>query len=416
MSEGAPHTPARRKAALGFIFVTALLDVLSLGIMIPVLPNLIKAFNGGDTAAASLWNVAFATSWGLMQFVFSPVVGLISDRFGRRPVLLISTFGLAVDYLFMAMAPTLAWLWVGRIINGITAASFSTASAYIADVTEPQNRAKAYGFIGSAWSIGFLLGPALGGALGEIDLRLPFFVCAGLAATNWLYGLLILPESLPPEKRQPRFDWRKANPVGSLKLIRSHPDLTVLATVGFLFQLAHNVLPTVFVLYAGYRYGWSPFIIGLTMVATGVANIIVQSLLVGRIVARIGERGALIAGLTAFGLGFLIYALAPVGWIYVAGAPVFAFSALVNPGLQGLMTRRVGPSEQGQLQGANSSIVGIVALIGPSLFGITFAFAVRHDATLHLPGLPILIAAALAGLAALLTFVAVPKPAPAAAH
>ena len=270
--------------------------------------------------------------------------------------------------------------------------------------------AKAFGFIGAAWSLGFLFGPALGGALAEIDLRLPFFVCAGLALANWLYGLLVLPESLPPEKRQPRFDWKRANPLGSLKLLRSHPDLSALASIGFLFQLAHTVLPSIFVLYVGFRYGWSPGTMGLAMMLTGLSNILVQTLLVGRIVGKIGERGALLFGLAAFGLGFLIYGLAPTGLIYLVGAPVFAFSALIQPGLQGLMTRRVGPSEQGQLQGANSSIVGIVALIGPSLFGLSFAYAVRHDATLHMPGLPIFLAAGLSVLAILLTLVAVPKP------
>jgi DHA1 family tetracycline resistance protein-like MFS transporter len=411
MTEGdSTARPPRRQAALGFICVTALLDVLSLGIMIPVLPNLIKAFNGGDTAAASTWNVAFATSWGLMQFLCSPLIGMVSDRFGRRPVLLISNFGLSVDYLFMALAPSLWWLWVGRIINGMTAASFSTASAYIADVTEPKNRAKAFGLIGAAWSLGFILGPAAGGALGEIDLRLPFFVCAALSGANWLYGLLVLPESLPPERRQPRFDWARANPVGALRLLRSHPELSVLATVSFLYQLAHTVLPTIFVLYMGFRYHWSPFAVGLTMMLTGGANIVVQTLLVGRIVAAIGERGALLAGLAAFGLGFVIYGLAPFGWLYLLGTPVFAFSALVQPGMQGLMTRRVGPSEQGQLQGATSSITGIVALIGPALFGLTFAYAVRHDASLHMPGFPVLISAGLCALAALLVITAVPRP------
>jgi DHA1 family tetracycline resistance protein-like MFS transporter len=410
MTVGLPFNPARRKAALGFIFITALLDVLSIGIMIPVLPNLIKAFNGGDTASASLWNVAFATSWGLMHFLASPVIGLLSDRFGRRPVLLISNFGMAVDYLFMALAPSLALLWVGRVISGITAASFSTANAYIADVTPEGGRAKAYGFIGAAWSLGFLIGPAIGGALGEIDLRLPFYVAAGLAAANWLYGLLILPESLPPEKRQPRFDWSKANPLGSVRLLRRHRDLTVLATVTFLYQLSHIVLSSVFVLYTGFRYGWTPGVMGLAMMATGAANMIVQSMLVGRIVSWIGERGALLAGLSAFCGGFVIYALAPTGALYLLGAPVFAFSALVPPGLQGLMTRLVSPSEQGQLQGANSSIVGITALIGPSLFGLTFAYAVHHHATLNLPGLPILIAAALVAMAIVLTIYGVPKP------
>jgi DHA1 family tetracycline resistance protein-like MFS transporter len=388
-------TGGRRKAALGFIFITALMDVISLGIMIPVLPNLVKQFLGGDTALAAQWTVAFASVWALMQFFCSPILGMLSDRFGRRPVILISIFGLGVDFLFMAFAPTLMWLFVGRILNGITAASFSTAGAYIADVTPPEKRAQAFGLIGAAFGVGFVIGPAIGGYLGDINLRLPFYLAAGLALTNWLYGLLVLPESLPPERRVARFDWKKANPVGSLKLLRSHPDLFGLAGVMFLFQLAHNVLPTIFVLYTGYRYAWSPSQVGLMLMATGVANIVVQALLVGRIVKRVGERGALLIGLACAAAGFAIYGLAPTATIYWFGLPLFAFGGLIAPGAQGLMTRRVGPSEQGQLQGANSSIMGVTGLIGPSLFGLTFAWTVDHNSAVHMPGLAVLIASGL---------------------
>jgi DHA1 family tetracycline resistance protein-like MFS transporter len=408
---GAPPTltGGRRKAALGFIFATALMDVISLGIMIPVLPNLVKQFSGGDTALAADWQVAFATVWALMQFFCSPILGMLSDRFGRRPVILISIFGLGVDFLFMAFAPTLWWLFIGRILNGVTAASFSTAGAYIADITPPDKRAQAFGLIGAAFGVGFVIGPAIGGMLGEIDLRLPFMVAAGLALTNWLYGLLVLPESLPPERRVKRFDWRKANPIGSLKLLRSHPELFGLAGVFFLFQLAHNVLPSIFVLYTGYRYGWSPFEVGLMLMATGVANIIVQAGLVGRLVKALGERNALLLGLGCASVGFAIYGLAPTWQLYALGLPVFALGGLIGPAGQGLMTRRVGPSEQGQLQGANSSIMGLASLIGPSLFGLTFAWSIRHDAILHMPGLAVLIAAALC-LGGLLLALQVAKP------
>jgi DHA1 family tetracycline resistance protein-like MFS transporter len=388
-------TGSRRQAALGFIFITAVMDVLSLGVMIPVLPELVKRFNGGDTADAALWNVLFATTWGVMQFICSPVLGLLSDRFGRRPVILTSIFGLGIDFLFMAFAPNLWWLFVGRILNGMTAASFSTAGAYVADVTTPENRAKGFGLMGAAFGVGFTFGPALGGYLWQFDHRLPFLVCAGLALCNWLYGYFVLPESLPPERRVQRFDWKKANPVGSLHLLRSKPDLLGLAGVGFLFQLAHNVLPSVFVLYMGFRYQWSPQVIGLTLMASGIAGILLQGLLVGRIVKAVGERGALLLGLFCGFAGFLIYALAPTGWLYFCGLPIFAFSGLIQPGLQGLMTRRVSSHEQGQLQGANSAMMGIASIIGPSLYLAPFAWAVRHDATLHMPGLPILIAAAL---------------------
>jgi MFS transporter, DHA1 family, tetracycline resistance protein len=399
-----PLTSGKRKAALGFIFATALMDVISLGIMIPVLPNLVKSFVGGDTSLAAHWTAAFGTVWALMQFFCSPVLGMLSDRFGRRPVILISIFGLGVDFLFMAFAPTLMWLFVGRILNGVTAASFSTAGAYIADVTPPEKRAQAFGLIGAAFGVGFVVGPALGGLLGDINLRLPFMVAAGLALTNWLYGLLVLPESLPPERRVARFDWKKANPVGSLKLLRSHPDLFGLAGVMFLFQLAHNVLPSIFVLYTGYRYGWTPFQVGLMLMATGVANIIVQALLVGRIVKAVGERGSLLIGLACAAVGFAIYGLAPTWWLYCLGLPIFAFGGLIAPGAQGLMTRKVSPSEQGQLQGANSSIMGVTGLIGPSLYGLTFAWTVDHDATLHAPGLAVLIASSLMVIGLILAY------------
>lgn len=404
-------TGGRRQAALGFIFITATMDVLSLGVMIPVLPNLVKAFGGGDTAAAADWNVLFATTWGVMQFFCSPILGLMSDRFGRRPVILTSIFGLGVDFLFMAFAPNLWWLFVGRIFNGMTAASFATAGAYVADVTTPENRAKGFGLMGAAFGIGFTFGPALGGWLWNVDHRAPFLVCAALALCNWLYGFFVLPESLPPERRQPRFDWKKANPLGSLQLLRRHPGLLGLAGVGFLFQLAHNVLPSVFVLYMGFRYNWGPDTVGLTLMASGISSIIIQGLVVGPAVRKLGERGALLVGLFSGFAGFTIYALAPTGLVYLCGLPIFAFSGLIQPGLQGLMTRRVAPNEQGQLQGANAALMGIASMIGPSLFLLPFAFAVRHDATLHLPGLPVLIAASLMLLATLLAW-AKAKPAP----
>jgi DHA1 family tetracycline resistance protein-like MFS transporter len=392
-------TRPRRTAALGFIFVTAVMDITALGIMIPVLPNLVKSFVGGDTAHAALWTGIFASTWGLMQFVVGPILGMMSDRYGRRPVILTSIFGLGVDFLVMAFAPTLWLLYIGRIINGATAASFSTANAYVADITAPENRAKAFGMMGAAFGVGFTLGPVIGGWLGDIDIRLPFYVCAGVALTNWLYGYFILPESLPVERRVKRFDWKKANPLGSLKLLRSHPDLLGLATIGFLFQLAHVVLPSVFVLYMGDRYHWSMKLIGLSLLGTGVANIIVQATLIGPVVKRIGEKGALLAGLTFGAAGFIIYAFAPTGLIYLTGIPVFALMGFVGPGLQGLMTRRVGPSEQGQLQGANASIQGITAIIGPPLFTLSYGWILHHKDVVDLPGLPILIAAGLLALA-----------------
>ena len=413
MTDPTPATGGRR-ASFGFIFALALMNSISFGIMIPVLPNLIKQFTGGDTASASEWNLVFAATWGILQFVSGPVLGLMADRWGRRPVLLISLFGLGVDFVFMALAPTLWWLYLGRILNGLTAASFSTANAYLADVTAPQDRAKIFGWMSSAFSFGFIFGPFIGGQLGAIDLRLPFYAAAALTFVNWLYGFFILPESLPPERRATRFDWKKANPLGSLALLRSHTGLLPLAGVGFLFQLAHVVLPTIFVLYMGYRYNWGLAILGWTFLATGISGVIVQIFLVGPIVKRIGERNAVLIGALAGMLGFGWYATAPTGQLYLLAVPVFAFTGLLMPGLQGLMTRRVAPHQQGQLQGANQSLMGLSSIIGPVIFGEVFAWSLRHEA-FHMPGLAIYVASALMGLAFLLALATARQAEPLAA-
>lgn len=380
-----------RSAAVVFIFVTVVLDVLALGIIIPVLPKLVESFLGGDTANAAEMFGLFGTVWALMQFIFSPVLGALSDQYGRRRVILISCFGLGVDYIFMASAPTLWLLFIGRIISGITGASFTAAGAYIADVTPPEKRAAGFGMIGAAWGLGFVLGPALGGILGGIDTRLPFWVAAGLTLLNAMYGLFILPESLSLEHRE-KFSWKRANPLGSLKLLRSHPELFRLATVNGFFYLAHQVLPSVFVLYASFRYGWNEETVGLTLAIVGVCGMVVQGGIVKRVVADFGERRTLLAGLL-FGMGgFAIYGLAPVGIIFWLGIPVFSLMGLSGPTMQGLMTRHVQPSQQGQLQGANNSIMGITGVIGPGIFTLTFAYFIGAQKDWHLPGAPFLLA------------------------
>jgi DHA1 family tetracycline resistance protein-like MFS transporter len=410
MTDAPLDRPGRRKAAVGFIFATAMMDILALGIMIPVLPNLIKHMAGGDTAVAARYVMLFAVTWGVMQFVFGPIMGMLSDRFGRRPILLISIFGLGVDYLFMALAPTIAWLYVGRVINGVTSASFSTANAYIADVTPPENRAKAFGLIGAAFGVGFILGPGLGGFLGQYDLRLPFFVSAALALINWLYGFFILPESLPKPLRTPRLNWRKAVPAaGAIAFLRERREMLSLSGVYLLFQLSHNVFPSIFVLYVGYRFGWGARDAGLMMVATGLTSAIVQGAFVGRTVKRVGERGALLIGLASGAVSFLVYGFAPNGWWFIAAAPIGAFNGLIGPGLQGLMTRRVTASEQGQLQGVNSAITGVAAIVGPIVYLSLFSVAVKPGAALP-PGLPIFLAAGLT-VAALLLAVKKARPA-----
>ncbi len=382
------------RAAVLFIFVTVVIDVLAMGIVIPVLPKLVEAFEGGDTAAAAETYGVFGTAWGLMQFLFMPAMGALSDRFGRRPVILASCFGLGCDYFLMALAPNLTWLFVGRVISGITAASFATAFAYIADIAPPEKRAASFGIVGAAFGLGFVLGPALGGVLGQLDPRLPFWAAGVMAIVNAAYGYFVLPESLAPEKRSV-FAWRKANPIGGLALLRSHPELSGLAVATFIMQLAHIVLPATTVLYLGYRYGWGELQVGLTLALVGVGSMIVQGGLIRPVVARIGERRAFAVGLVFGAAGLAIYALAPTGPIFLLGVPVMALWGLANPSAQSIMSQHVSPSEQGTLQGANASLVAIAGLIGPAIFTQIFSAFIGAHAHLHLPGAAYLLAAAM---------------------
>lgn len=388
----ADQTAAPRRAALTFIFITVVLDMLALGMIVPVLPKLVEDFVGGNTARAAEIYGLFGTVWALMQFIFSPVLGALSDRFGRRPVILLSNFGLGLDYIVMALAPGIGWLFVGRVISGITSASTSTAYAYIADVAPPEKRAAGFGMLSAAFGLGFVVGPAIGGVLGNIDPRLPFWVAAGFSFLNYMYGLLVLPESLSIERREP-FSWRRANPVGSLKLLRSHRELFGLAIVNFIGSIAHEALPTTFVLYAMYRYGWNERTVGLAIAAVGVCSAVVGAGLVEPVVARFGERRAMLAGLLFGVAGFTIYGLAATGAIFWAALPVTGLWGLSGPPMQGMMTRHVDSSEQGQLQGALSSLRGIAFMIGPLVFTNIFASFIGANRDWHLPGAPYLLAA-----------------------
>lgn len=390
----ADRAPAPRRAAFVFIFITVLLDMMALGLIMPVLPKLIASFAGNDTADAARIFGLFATSWALMQFIFAPLLGALSDRFGRRPVVLLSNFGLAIDYLLMAFAPSLIWLFIGRLMSGATAASISTSFAYLADITPAEKRAAAFGKVGAAFGAGFILGPAAGGLLGQIDLHLPFWVAAGLGLANTFYGVFVLPESLPPERRAP-FSWRRANPVGALSLLATRPGLLGLAVVNFGTQVSHTVLPSVYVLYAGYRYGWNELAIGLSLAFVGLASVLTRWFVVGPAVARLGERNAIMLGFTSGIVGFVIIALVPNGlWAMICIVPLALWS-IADPALQGMMTRLVGQDEQGRLQGANVSVQSIAQLIGPFLFTLTFAVFIGTSAPWTMPGAPFLLAAAL---------------------
>jgi len=391
MTESPAPTSGPRRAAFIFIFIVVLLDILAFGIIIPVLPKLVERFMDGKTDEAARMYGYMTLSWGVMQFFCMPLVGMLSDRFGRRPVILISCLGLGLDFILMALAPDLTWLFIGRVLSGATSASFSTAFAYIADVTPQEQRAAKFGLLGAAFGIGFVIGPALGGILGGFDPRWPFWAAAVLALGNVAYGFFVLPESLPPEKRS-QFQWKKANPVGSLALLRRHPELFGLAGVLLLMNVAHMVLPSTAVLYMSYRYGWSELSMGLTLALVGVCAIIVQGGLMKPAIAKFGERRLLVLGLIFGVIGFAGYGLAPNGIVFLLAIPVMSLWGFAGPAAQALMTRHVSATEQGQLQGANSCLMSISGIVGPLLFTQVFAIFISTQKDWHVPGAPFLLA------------------------
>lgn len=376
----------RHRPAVAFILVTAALDVMAMGLVIPVLPILIEEF-AGSISSAGWWNGVMVALWALMQFVFSPIIGSLSDRFGRRPVILISIFGLAVDWVLMALAPNLWWLAAGRIIGGITSSSFTAVYAYLADIIPPEGRAKAYGLVGAAFSAGFIAGPALGGVLGEWGPRTPFWVAAALSGIAFLYGLFVLPESLPKERRM-AFAWSRANPLGAFRLLRRHAELTGLAWVYFLLYFAHHVFSAVFVLYAAHRYGFGPLETGLLLAFAGLLEMLVQIFLVGRVSGWLGDRRTMVVGLVLGAFGILGMGIAPTGWLFIAALVPNALWSLALPTIQSLMTRLVSEREQGQLQGANNSVASVAGVISPLFFGAVYGVSVGFA-----PGLVFVIAA-----------------------
>lgn len=377
-----------------------MLDMLALGLIAPVLPKLILDFLGGNTTSAATWLGWFGTTFAVMQFVFSPVIGVLSDRFGRRPIILLSNLGLGLDYIVMALSPTIGWLFLGRVISGITASSIPTAMAYIADVVPKEKRAGAFGMIGVAFGLGFILGPAIGGMLGDLDPRLPFWVAAGFSLTNWLYGFFFVPESLSLEKRK-EFTLRRANPVGALVLLRSHPELWKLATLQFLAYVSHEVF-TIWALYAMYRYAWNQSMVGISLAIVGICTAAISGGLTGRIVAWLGERRTLYIGQFFGAIGMTIAGLARGSALYIASIPVISMWNISFPAAQGMMTHRVSEREQGELQGAIQSLRSIAFVIGPFLFSQTFAWFINPKHSIQIPGAPYYVAAALLFAAMLL--------------
>ena len=374
----APGTAPRRRAAVIFVFITVALDMIALGVIAPVFVPLVEQFLHGDVQRTATVVGVFGAVFALMQFVWAPLFGVLSDRVGRRPVIVLSNIGMAADYAVMALAPGLAWLLVGRVISGVTSATATASGAYISDVTPPAERARAFGMVGAAFGLGFILGPALGGLCGQFDPRLPFWVAGALSLLNGIYGAFVLPESLARENRAARFVWAKANPLGALRLLRSHPELSAIAVVTLLSTLAGIVMQSTWVLYVTYRYGWGPGATGVSLAFIGICSSVAQIAVIGSFVKRFGERAALFAGIACGALALVICGLAPNGWLFSIGIVPLCLWGLAPAAGQAMMSRRVTPQEQGELQGAIGSIRGLSALFGPLIFTAAFGIGVAH--------------------------------------
>lgn len=394
----------RRHAAVIFVFITVLIDILSFGIIIPVLPHLIVELVGGSISRAAVWASGFGTMFMLMQFLCSPLQGALSDRFGRRAVILISCCGLGIDFVVMALAPVLWLLFIGRAVSGMCAASFTTANAYIADITPHEKRAAAFGLLGAAFGLGFIIGPALGGFLGHFWIRLPFWVAACLSLANFCYGLLVLPESLPRERRSPRLEWKHANPLGSLLLLKRYPQVFALSAVFFLLALAQYSLNATFVLYTDYRFGWDTKTVGLALGLVGLCTALVQGVLVRPLAPRFGDRKLMLGGLVFAAIGYALFGFAPAAWLFWIGIPLLCIGGLAGPPAQSVMTHLVDPAEQGRLQGALSSLRSFAGIFGPLLFANLFALFISKHAPVHdFSGVAFVLAAVLTVAAFVLT-------------
>ncbi len=374
-----------RTHALTFITITVLLDVIGFSLIIPVFPALLVDLTGDTVSAAAIDGGWLAFVYAVMQFLFAPVLGNLSDRFGRRPVLLFAIGTLGVDYLIMGFAPTLGWLFAGRTLSGIAGASFTPAYAYVADVTPPERRAQSFGVISAAFGVGFILGPALGGLLGTFGPRAPFFVAAGMSLLNFVYGLAILPESLPPERRR-AFDWTRANPLGTLLQVRRHPMLLGLLGALFLWMVGHQVMPATWAFYTKFRFGWSEATIGASLATAGAVMAAGQLGLMRLFVPRLRERRTALVGISIAVVGYTGYATASSGWMMFAWLATWGFGALVMPVTNAFMSQRVTVDAQGELQGAVASLYSLSSIVGPPLMAQLFGRFSATGAPVHLPG------------------------------
>jgi MFS transporter, DHA1 family, tetracycline resistance protein len=398
----------QKKNAIVFILITVLIDVIGIGIIIPIIPSLIQELTGGDVSQASSYALILVFIYSFMQFIFSPIIGGLSDQYGRRPVLLFSLFGFGIDYILLALAPTVGWLFAGRLISGITGASFSTASAYIADVTEPEKRAQSFGMIGAAFGLGFIIGPSLGGILGEFGSRVPFWVSAGLSLINWLYGYFILPESLKPENRR-KFDFKRANPIGSLMNLKKYPFILTLVASLFLVYVSGYATQGTWSFYTIEKFGWSEMEIGLSLGFVGLMVAIVQGGLIRVIIPKFGKEKTLFFGLAINSIGLLAFAFASSSWMMYAIVVPFALGGIANPAFQGIISSQVNSNEQGELQGALTSLMSVAAIIGQPLMLGLFRTFTKENAVLYFPGAPFFVGSILSVISLFLTIRTIKK-------
>jgi len=382
----------KRNAALGFIFITILIDVIGLGIIIPVVPKLIENLTGEGLSAASRYGGWLVFSFAIMQFLFSPVLGALSDRFGRRPVLLISLFGLGLDYILHAYAPTIGWLFVGRLIAGVMGASITTATAYIADISTPEKRSQNFGLIGAAFGLGFIVGPLIGGLSAKLGPSVPFLVAACLTFLNVLYGFFVLPESLLNENKR-KFEWKRANPIGSLKHLKKYPIVSGLIASLVLIYIASHAVQSNWSYFTMYRFNWNEEMVGYSLAAVGVLISLVQGFLIRYINPKLGVNKSIYLGLALYAIGLVLFGIAWQSWMMFAFLIPYCLGGITGPALQGLISNQVPANEQGELQGALTSLISLTSIVGPLIMNNLFAYATSKDSLFYLPGASFFLAA-----------------------
>jgi DHA1 family tetracycline resistance protein-like MFS transporter len=378
-----------RKPALSFIFITLLIDVIGFGIIIPVIPKLIMELTGGGMSDASVYGGWLMFAFAAMQFIFSPILGGLSDQFGRRPVILISLFGFGLDYILVALAPSIGWLFIGRIFAGITGASFTAASAYIADVSTPEKRAQNFGMIGAAFGLGFIIGPVIGGVLGQYGARVPFFAAAGVTLLNWLYGYFVLPESLSKENRRP-FDWKRANPIGSLMHLRKYPVISGLVISLVCIYVAAHAVQSTWSYFTMEKLKWDEAMVGYSLGVVGILVSLVQGLLIRYTTPLFGPKKSVYIGLALYTFGLILFAFASQSWLMFVFLVPYCLGGVAGPALQALMSNQVPANEQGELQGALTSLISVTSIVGPPLMTGLFAFYTKPSALVYFPGAPFL--------------------------